>query len=83
MIALFREGKIAEARKLICQKASIDEYEDIYRHMYENLQYWGDNQDVQKQAVIVIRNALVNHGVIADAEINLAACCIELELLRQ
>lgn len=83
MIALFREGKIAEARKLICQKASIDEYEDIYRHMYENLQYWGDDQDIQKQAVIVIRNALVNHGVIADAEINLAACCIELELLRQ
>lgn len=83
MIALFRAGKIAEARKLICQKASIDEYEDIYRHMYENLQYWGDNEDVQKQAVIVIRNALVNHGVIADAEINLSACCIELELLAQ
>lgn len=83
MIALFRQGKVAEARKLICQKASIDEYEGIYRHMYENLQYWGDDEDVQKQAVIVIRNALVNHGSIADAEINLAACCIELELLRQ
>lgn len=83
MIALFRQGKIAEARKLICQKASLDEYEDIYRHMYENLQYWGDDEDVQKQAVIIIRNGLVNHGVIADAEINLAACCIELELLRQ
>ena len=83
MIALFREGKIAEARKLICQKASLDEYENIYRHMYENLQYWGEEDDIQKQAVIVIRNALVNHGVIADAEINLAACCIELELLRQ
>jgi DNA polymerase III delta prime subunit len=82
MIALFREGKIAEARKLICQKASLDEYEDIYRHMYENLQYWGDNEDIQKQAVVVIRNALVNHTVIADAEINLSACCIELELLR-
>ena len=83
MIALFREGKVAEARKLICQKASLDEYEDIYRHMYENLQYWGDDEDVQKQAVVIIRNGLVNHGVIADAEINLAACCIELELLRQ
>jgi len=83
MIALFREGKIAEARKLICQKASLDEYEDIYRHMYENLQYWGEDEDVQKQAVIIIRNALVNHVAIADAEINLAACCVELELLRQ
>ena len=82
MIALFREGKIAEARKLICKQASIDEYEEIYRHLYENLQYWGGDTDIQKQAVIVIRNALVNHGVIADAEINLSACCIELEMLR-
>jgi replication factor C small subunit len=82
MIALFRKGNIAEARKLICQKASVDEYEDIYRHMYQNLQYWGEDEDVQKQAVVIIRNALVNHTVIADPEINLAACCIELELLK-
>lgn len=81
MIALFRAGKIAEARKLICNKASLDEYEEIYRHMYENLQYWGEESDIQKQAVIIIRNALVNHVAIADAEINLSACCIELELL--
>jgi len=81
MIALFRAGKIAEARKLICKQASVDEYEEIYRHLYENLQYWGDETDIQKQAVIIIRNALVNHVAIADAEINLSACCIELEML--
>ena len=82
MIALFREGKIAEARKLICKQASVDEYEAIYRHMYENLEYWGDDSEIQKRAILVIRNALVNHVAIADAEINLAACCVELELLR-
>lgn len=82
MISLFRAGKIAEARKLICSKAQVDEYEDIYRHMYENLQYWGDDLETQKKAVLIIRNALVNHVAIADAEINLSACCIELELLR-
>ena len=81
MIALFRDGKIAEARKLICKQASIDEYEAIYRHLYENLEYWGDDVEIQKRAVLVIRNALVNHVAIADAEINLSACCVELELL--
>jgi replication factor C small subunit len=81
MIALFRNGKIAEARKLICNKASLDEYEEIYRHLYENLAYWGEDTEIQKQAVIIIRNALVNHVAIADAEINLSACCIELEML--
>lgn len=81
MIALFRAGKIADARKLICAKAQLDEYEDIYRHLYENLEYWGDNVDTQKKAVLIIRNALVNHVAIADAEINLSACMIELEML--
>ena len=82
MLALFRDGKIAEARKLICKQASVDEYEAIYRHMYENLEFWGDDVEIQKRAVLVIRNALVNHMAIADAEINLSACCVELELLR-
>lgn len=82
MVALFRDGKIEEARKLICKNAAASEYEAIYRHMYENLEYWGDDIEIQKRAVIVIRNALVNHIAIADAEINLSACCIELELLR-
>lgn len=81
MITLFREGKIAEARKLICKQASIDEYEAIYRHLYENLQYWGDDIETQKRAVLTIRNGLVNHTMIADAEINLSATLIELELL--
>jgi len=81
MIALFREGKIDAARKLICKQASVEEYEDIYRHMYENLQYWGNDVEIQKRAVLVIRNALINHVAIADAEINLSACCIELEML--
>lgn len=82
MIALFRAGDIEKARKLVCQKASVDEYEDIYRHMYENLEYWGEDKETQKKAVLIIRNALVNHVAIADAEINLSACFVELEMLR-
>ena len=84
MIALFRAGEIDKGRKLVCQKASVDEYEEIYRHMYENLDYWGEGDDIetQKKAVLIIRNALVSHVAIADAEINLSACLIELEMLR-
>lgn len=82
MIALFRAGEIEKARKIVCQKASVDEYEEIYRHMYENLDYWGEDADTQKKAIIIIRNALVNHVAIADAEINLSACLVELEMLR-
>jgi len=82
MIALFRDGKVAEARKLISKNAATEEYEDIFRHLYQNLEYWGDDKELQKRAVLIIRNALVNHVAIADPEINLSACLIELEMLQ-
>lgn len=82
MIALFRQGKITEARKLICQNAQTEEYEGIFRHLYENLEYWGDDLETQKKAVVIIRNGLVNHTLVADVEINLSATLIELEMLR-
>jgi len=81
MIALFREGKIKEARDLICKSAVVEDYESIYRHMYENLDFWGADNETQSKAVLVIRNALVNHVSIADPEINLSACLCELEML--
>ena len=79
MVALFREGKMKEARNLICSQASLEEYEDIYRFMYRNLDFWGKTDDKRDEAIIVIRNGLVKHGQIADPEINLSATLIELE----
>ena len=81
LIALFREGKVQEARKLITQQATPEEYDTIYRFLYENLDLWGEDYDTQSQALIVIRNALVNDSLVADREINLSACLVELEML--
>ena len=81
IIHLFRDGKIDAARKLVSGNIDPEEYESIYRLMYEHLEWWGDNVETQKRAVLVIRNALLNHMAIADPEINLSACCIELEML--
>ena len=81
MIALFRDGKVKEARNLICKSAVVEDYESIYRHMYENLEYWGDDVETQSKAILIIRNGLVNHQSIAHAEINLSACMCELEML--
>jgi len=81
MVALFREGKIKEARALICKSAVVEDYENIYRFMYENLNYWGADTETQSKAILIIRNALVNHVSIADPEINLSACLCELEML--
>jgi replication factor C small subunit len=82
MVQLFKEGKITEARKLICSKASPQEYEDIFKFLYRNLEYWGDTIDQQDEAILVIRDGIVKHGMCADPEINLAACLVQLNALR-
>ncbi len=81
MVDLFKSGNIRDARKLIVGNARPDEYEGIYRKMYENLDWFGDNPDKQDEAVIIIRNGLVKHLSVADVEINLSATLIELQMI--
>ncbi len=81
MVDLFRQGRLREARNLIIKQISLEEYEDMYRFMYRNLDLWGKDEDMQDQALLLIRKGLVNHGLVADAEINLSATFVELERL--
>lgn len=81
MIALFRAGQYRDARKLICEQASQEEYEDIYRFMYQNLELWGEDDEKQNKAILVIRDGLVKHTSCADIEINLSATLVELEMI--
>lgn len=82
MIALFRAKKYKEARTLICTQVQKDEYEDMYRFMYQNVDVWADG-DVGKEdrAILVIRDGLVKHTMCADLEINLSATLCELEMI--
>lgn len=82
MVALFRSGKFKEARKLICEQAQQEEYEDIFRFMYENLEVWADGSDFKEdRCILAIRDGLVNHTMCADIEINLSATLVELEII--
>jgi DNA polymerase III delta prime subunit len=81
-VDLFRRGQIREARTMLCQQSTPEEAEEIFRWMYDNLQLWGDTPEQQDQAIVVIRNGLVNHSMVADAEINLSATLIELGQIR-
>jgi len=82
MVDLFRQGRIREARKMIIiQQIGLEEYEDMYRFLYRNLDFWGKDEDQQDQALLLIRKGLVNHSLAADPEINLSATLVELERL--
>lgn len=80
-INLFKQGKIHDARKVICAQAKVEDYEEIYRMLYRNLNWWSEEEAKQHQAVVYIANRLKDHALVADPEINLAACLIELSML--
>ena len=77
-VDLFKRGQTRQARALMCQSSSPEEAEDVFRWMYDNLDLWGSTPERQDQAIVVIRNGLVNHNSVADVEINLSATLIEL-----
>ena len=77
-VDLFKRGQTRQARALMCQSSSPEEAEDVFRWMYDNLDLWGATPEAQDQAIVVIRNGLVNHNSVADVEINLSATLIEL-----
>lgn len=77
-VSLFKSGKYREARKRICENTRADEIDGMYRWMYDNLDLWGKTDEQQDQAILIIKQGLVNHTLCADPEINLAATLIEL-----
>ena len=78
MVKLFKAGKVREARTVLCTNALTDDIDDIFRWMYDNLDIWSQTDEGQDEAICIIRNGLVNHAAVADAEINLSACITEL-----
>ncbi len=81
MVELFKQGKIQEARKLVCAQARPEECEEIYRWLYDNLDLISKNEDHQDKAVLIIKQGLVDHSFVADPEINLASVMIKLARL--
>lgn len=77
-VNLFKQGKLLEARKLICSSVRPEEIEDMYRWMYDNLELWSSDQQKQDRAIVIIRQGLVNVPLVADQEINLSATLVEL-----
>lgn len=77
-ITLFKQRDINAARKVICSKVRPNEYEQVYRYLFDNLPAFGDTSDEQDEAVLIIRNGMVKHTQVADPEINLSATMIEL-----
>lgn len=80
MVDLFKAGKINEARKMLCGKLRAEEMEEVYRWLYDNLEIFGEDSK-QDSAILIIKQALVDHTICVDSEVNLAACLVKLARL--
>lgn len=78
---LFKKGHYLDGRKLLINKSSPEDYVNIFRFLYQNLALFGSSEDQQIKALLAIRDATLNHNVVADQEINMAACIAELSVI--
>jgi replication factor C small subunit len=74
----FKNMRISEARRVICSQAAIEDINEIFRWCYDNLELWSTTTEGQDEAILLIRDGLVNHSMCADPEINLSATLISL-----
>ena len=77
LIEAFKGKNILSARKLLVGNLQPEEIENLYVFMYQNLDIFG-NDDKQEDAILIIKQALVDHAIMADPEINLAAALVSL-----
>jgi len=77
-VNMMRQGRIREARQLICDQVRGDDVEEVFRWAYDNLNLWSENTEGQDEAILIIRRGLVNHASCSDSEINLSATLTEL-----
>lgn len=78
MVELFKQGNIREARKLICKKARPEEIGGIFTWMYQNTELFGSTDEIQDQAILIIKQGLCDHAICGDPELNLAATLVKL-----
>lgn len=71
-------GAIRQARQVICTQAAVEDINEMFRWMYDNLELWSKTPEGQDEAILAIRKGLVNHSLVADPEINLSATLVEL-----
>lgn len=77
---LMQNDKWDDVRMHLCGKVSNDDWESIYRFLYDYLHEVGKFKDLNKwkMGIVIIADALYRHSFVTDPEINAAAMFIKL-----
>jgi len=80
LLDLMRADKWREIRQLLCAEVSADEWEDVYRTLYDNLDVSPKFKNINKweQGILTIAEHLHKDASVSDREINASAMLIKL-----
>jgi replication factor C small subunit len=80
IVELLSKGQWMEVRQHIVQSIENDEWDEIYRFLYDVLHEIDGFDDTLnwKQGIVIIADHLRFHGQVADPEINFSACMVRL-----
>ena len=80
LVDALEAGDWKEARTLACAQVTSEEWESLYRYLYENVARAPKfkQKDKWEEAILVIAEHLYKHTIVADPEINAAAMFIRL-----
>lgn len=77
LLPLIKGGEWVSARQLLCKNVCPEEWEQVYRFIYENISDCFNANQVE-EALIIIAEHLYYHSIVADPEINAAAMIAKL-----
>lgn len=80
-VDLMKGGRIRDARIKIIE--NVDNYDETFRWMYDNLALWSRDVQGQDEAITIIRKGMVWHTQCTDPEVNLSATLVELSRIEQ
>ena len=80
LLDFIERDKWLDARLVCCENVVAEEWEEVYRFLYENLSKAPkfNDKDKWESGIVVIADHLYKHGIVADPEINAAAMFIRL-----
>jgi len=83
LLDFIESGNWIKAREVCCASVATEEWEDVYRFMYENLSRSKKFKDqvAWEAGIVIIAEHLYKHGLSADPEINAASMFIQLGML--
>lgn len=80
LLDLIERDRWLDARLLCCENVVAEEWEGVYRFLYENLGKGPkfSNEDKWQSGIVILADYLYKHGIVADPEVNAAAMFIKL-----